>query len=480
MESHKRLESELFNRVQAAGQSGLLRFWSILDRKSQERLWSDLEEVDFEEINRLFIELVEVGPAVREDLSALEPALYISLPEAGGDPAAWAEAAKAGEHMVRSGKVAAFTVAGGQGTRLGFDGPKGTFPITPVAEKSLFEVLAGKIRASSFQFRRPVPWYIMTSRENHEETVHYFDNNGYFGLDRKTVRFFSQGRMPAVDFNGRILLSSPDSAAMSPDGHGGSLRALSRSGALEEMAREGIEIISYFQVDNPLVRPVDPAFIGFHRLRRSEMSSKTVLKTCPEEKVGVFCRQGERVRVIEYSDLPEELARASDVYGRLRFPAGSIAIHLLERTFVERMASEDAPALRLPFHRADKKIPTIDWEGRPLNPATVNGVKFEMFVFDAIPFARNPIIVETDRREEFSPVKNKSGIDSAESCRVDQLRRWARWLRAAGEAIECDATGLPKMIIEVSPLFAADEDTFVRKWLDLPGKPEIRDGMVVE
>jgi UDP-N-acetylglucosamine/UDP-N-acetylgalactosamine diphosphorylase len=285
--------------------------------------------------------------------------------------------------------------------------------------------------------------------------------------------------MPAVSLEGKILLETTASIALSPDGHGGSLRALDRSGALDLMRREGIDTLSYFQVDNPLVRCVDPAFIGWHVLRNSEMTSKMVPKAYPEEKVGHFCTQHGRLVVIEYSDLPAATQRETDGAGRLRYLAGSIAIHLLDREFVRRMAAGGEGA-ELPFHRADKKIATIDAAGQPVKPVQANGVKFELFVFDALPFARNPVVIETLRADDFSPVKNAEGIDSPRTCRDDQLRQFARWLKAAGAAVATDGTGLPVPAVEVSPLFGYDRDSFAEAWNKLPVKPAVVEGLYLE
>jgi UDP-N-acetylglucosamine/UDP-N-acetylgalactosamine diphosphorylase len=420
------------------------------------------------------------------NLEGLEPAPYVPLPEHGGDAGEWAEARAAGEKLLRAGRVAAFTVAGGQGTRLGYDGPKGTFPVTPVRRKPLFQVFAEKIRAAGERYGRPLHWFIMTSHANHEATEGFFAERNFFGLDRGRVHFFRQGRMPAVDFEGRIMLESPGAIALSPDGHGGSLRALERSGALDLMAREGVDTISYFQVDNPLVRCIDPAFLGWHRRRGSEMSSKMVPKAYPEEKLGHFCTQNGRLVVIEYSDLPAAMQRETDAAGRLRYLAGSIAIHVLDREFVRRVAcgggegGREKGEGRLPFHRADKKIATIDANGAPVKPAKPNGVKFEMFVFDALPFAKNPVVIETRRADDFSPVKNAEGVDSPQSSREDQLRQFARWLRAAGAGVETDATGLPRAAVEVSPLLADDEESFAEAWRKREPKPALAEGTYLE
>jgi len=245
------------------------------------------------------------------------------------------------------------------------------------------------------------------------------------------------------------------------------------------MAREGIDTLSYFQVDNPLVRSIDPSFIGWHLQRRSEMSSKMVPKAYPEEKLGHFCTQGGKLVVIEYSDLPMAMQRETDASGQLRYLAGSIAIHVIDREFARRMAAGGDGAA-LPFHRADKRIPTITADGKPVKPEKPNGVKFEMFVFDALPFARNPVVIETNRADDFSPVKNAEGVDSPQTCREDQLRQFGRWLKANGAEVMTDGTGLPSIAVEVSPSFGYDEDSFADAWGKRSPKPAIRDGFYLE
>jgi UDP-N-acetylglucosamine/UDP-N-acetylgalactosamine diphosphorylase len=244
------------------------------------------------------------------------------------------------------------------------------------------------------------------------------------------------------------------------------------------MASEGIDTLSYFQVDNPLVRAADPAFIGWHLAGRSEMSSKMVPKAYAEEKLGHFCVRRGRLVVIEYSDLPMELQKQTDPRtGSLRYGAGSIAIHVIDRDFVRRMARG---ADGLPFHRADKKIATVDARGRPVKPEKANGIKFELFVFDALPSAGNPVVIETARADDFSPVKNAEGVDSPASCRADQLRQFARWLAAAGTPVPTDASGLPEFALEVSPLFGYDEDSFRDSWARLAPKPALAEGLCLD
>jgi UDP-N-acetylglucosamine/UDP-N-acetylgalactosamine diphosphorylase len=467
---------ELIEVFRRAGQGRVFSFYDRLDQPARQRLLAEAAEIDLAEIDRLNRSLT-AGGAGKARFDDLAPAPYEPRPEEGGDPAAWAEAKAAGEAALRAGKVAAFTVAGGQGTRLGYDAPKGTFGVTPVRRKPLFQVFAEKIRAAGLRHGRPLHWFIMTSHQNHEATEAFFAEHRFFGLDRGRVHFFRQGRMPAVDFSGQIMLERPDAIALSPDGHGGSLRALERSGALGLMAEEGVETISYFQVDNPLVRCVDPAFIGWHRLRGSEMSSKTVPKAYPEEKLGHFCIRDGKLVVIEYSDLPMAMQKETDAEGRLRFRAGNIAIHMIDREFARKMALGGGT---LPFHRAEKKIATIDAAGNPVRPEKPNGIKFELFVFDALPFARHPLVVETRRADDFSPVKNTEGVDSPQTARDDQLRQFARWLRTAGALLATDPSGCPEVSLEVSPLFGYDEDSFSESWTRRSPKPAVVEGLYLE
>jgi len=466
---------------EASGQGHVFAFYDNLPPDEQAQVTAQAEAIDLDEIKHLVETLIQnPGPGQTATAGALEPAPFVPLPHhEGGNPTTWSEARTRGEGALRTGRVAVFTVAGGQGTRLGYDGPKGTYGVTPVLKKCLFQVFAEKILASSRLFGRPLPWYILTSTINHEETVAFFQKNEYFGLPEERVHFLTQGLMPAVDAEGKILLAGPGEIALSPDGHGGALRALVRSGAIRQMEADGIDIVSYFQVDNPLVRCLDPAFIGFHILEHSDLSSKMVPKAYPGEKVGVFCERGGTLEVVEYSDLPVRLAEETDANGHLRFQAGSIAIHIFNRDFMKRLGGGGDESARLPFHLAHKKVPHLDAAGQLVQPETPNAYKFEMFVFDALPFARNPVIIETDRADDFSPVKNAEGVDSPQTCHDDQLRQYARWAKAAGIPLEIDATGLPPFSFEVSPLFGDTPERFAKSWEALSFKPELTEGLVL-
>jgi UDP-N-acetylglucosamine/UDP-N-acetylgalactosamine diphosphorylase len=356
--------------------------------------------------------------------------------------------------LISRGKVAALTVAGGQGTRLGFDGPKGNFPISPVRHKTLFRIFAETIRAVAQRYGATCPWYVMTSPMNHTQTVGIFRADNYYGLDAKDIFIFQQGTLPNFAFDGRILLEDKARIARSPDGHGGCIRALARSGALADMKRRGVEFISYWQVDNPLVKLFDPLFIGLHALAGAEMSSKAVIKNEPKEKVGNFCLIDGKVTVIEYSDLPDELAERRRPDGSLVFELGSIAIHIISTGFVEKLNTEGHS---LPLHRAVKKIAHVDLQGHRVEPKQPNGIKLESFIFDALPVARESIILQISRTEQFAPVKNAAGEDSVEVTRRMMVERAAAWLESAGVTVPRQPDGSVDCLLEIAPSFALDQ-----------------------
>jgi len=447
-------------RLEAAGQAHLLRYVAECSEPQRAALLSDLEQLDLDRITPLIDEFVRSKPAVAPPADVRPPKIHLAAatPETAE---LYARAARRGAEAISAGRVAAFMVAGGQGTRLGFDGPKGAFPITPVRDACLFQVFAEGLLGIERRYGVRPRWYIMTSPSNHAETIAVFEAHAWFGLTPEDVTFFSQAQMPAFEFDGRIAMSARNRIALSPDGHGGSLHALARSGALADMRARGIEQISYFQVDNPLVKVIDPLFVGLHVETGSEMSSKAVTKCDDLERVGNFCVVDGKLTVIEYSDLPEALARARNADGSRRFDAGSIAIHVLSREFVERLTTPGSE-VRLPWHRAEKKVAMLNDAGQLVEPSRPNAVKLEMFVFDAIPLARNPLVLYTEREEEFSPVKNAEGADSPATTRRDLVRRAARWMEAAGWRIPRAEDGAPDAVLELSPAVALDAEDFQR------------------
>ena len=443
---------ELRERFQGAGQGHVLAHVDSLDAAAAARFAAELAQVDLDLVGRLagLLEAPE-GAAVDPNL---EPCPVIA-PGEGAD-----EARSAGERALAAGEVGFVLVAGGQGSRLGFDGPKGAFPVGPVSGRTLFDWHAARILAAGRRHGFRPLWAVMTSRTNDADTRAFFAENDHFGLPAEDVWFFSQDMLPALDGEGRILLSGPGELFLAPNGHGGTLQALSRSGVLARFVERGVKTLSYFQVDNPLARPADPVFVGHHVLRGSEMSSKVVAKRDPMEKVGVIGLVDGVLGCIEYSDLSEELREARTGEGALVFNAGNIAVHMIDCGFVERLnAGGD---LDLPWHVARKRIGTIDETGAAVE---VDGVKFETFVFDALGRTRASVTLEVDRAEEFSPVKNAEGSDSPATCRADLSR--------IGGAIigrEADA-------IEVDPRAAESAAEFVEGGLPVLEQP---DGLLVE
>lgn len=451
-----KIDDRLRKKIESAKQEHLLKYLNDLPEAGQEKLISQLQDIDFDKIPELVDKYVINRPKT-EIPDDLAPAKYYPAKAKNSEEEKlYLEAEKVGRQLISDGKVACLTVAGGQGTRLGFNRPKGTYPIGPISGRTLFAYFAGGILRNQKKYNCRISWYIMTSLLNNDVTVAFFRDNNYFGLDPEQVFFFSQGTMPAIGYDGRILMNAKDSLALSPDGHGGTLLALRKSGALAKMERDGVEYISYFQVDNPLVPVVDPKFIGLHKLTSSQMSAVMLAKTCSTEKLGNFCVSNGRLQIIEYSDLPQELAEKRLSDGTLAYIAGSPAIHVIDRKFVEQLTS--GGELRLPWHRADKKIPFISDSGDLVAPTEPNGVKLESFIFDALPLAERTMVLECDRKEVFAPTKNPTGVDSVESCRAMLIDRDLRRMQSAGVSVPVNADGKWDCEVEIAPELAVDAE----------------------
>jgi UDP-N-acetylglucosamine/UDP-N-acetylgalactosamine diphosphorylase len=439
-------------------QGHLLPVFDVLDAEKAKRFAAQLKSVDYDLLERLVREAAE--PAAAPDLGApVEPPVVVKK---GADPKKDANARRIGEELLAEGKVAALVVAGGQGSRLGHIGPKGTYPATPVKGKTLFRLFSEKLRAVETRAQRTLPFLVMTSEENHADTVAFFDANDRFGLRADQITFFPQGMLPAVDEQGRLVMREVGELFRSPNGHGGALLALKTSGALDRLTERGVEEIFYFQVDNPLVEMCDPTFLGGHRESGGDFAVKVVAKSSPDEKVGVVARRGGATCVVEYSDLPESLRYAKTADGELKFSAGNIAVHVLRTDFVRRLTEG---GFSLPYHVAKKKLPIVGADGRA---SETTGLKFETFVFDALAFAKNPYCLEVEREREFAPIKNASGADSAESSAALQSRLSASWLDAAGAPPPRDAAGNPTVPIEISPLFADSAEALLKKSIAPP------------
>jgi UDP-N-acetylglucosamine/UDP-N-acetylgalactosamine diphosphorylase len=413
--------------LREAGQAHVLDALAGLEGVARSELADDLGRLDARTLGTM------LGLA-RQDApppAAAEPGPVLEL-ESASFPYRYhhdAEDARAvGASLLAAGKVACVLVAGGQGTRLGFDQPKGLYPIWPLSGRTLFDGFAGQLRAAAKRFGVQPPLFVMTSAETHEATVEAFSRHGYWGLAPGRVFFFQQGALPALGTDGRLLLASPSRLAVAPDGHGGCVRALAEGGHLARMAELGCEWISYFQVDNPAVTVCDTAFIGLAARNHSDACLKVVRKIDPAEKVGVFGLRAGRAAVIEYSELPAADAARRATDGGLAYRGGSIAVHVFRRAFLERVA---ATPDGLPLHRAFKKV--AHWDGTGIvEPAAPNAFKFERFIFDVLPEAENVFALEVPRSAEFLPVKESAGTYSPDAIRAAMQSEWRDVLRRAG------------------------------------------------
>ncbi len=443
---------DVIERVYRFNQDHVFQYWDKLLDSEKTELLEDLSVINFQLLKQIYSHTED------EEKTEFLPAPFIPLPVNETDKKIFREAEGRGIAHIKDGKVAAFLVAGGQGSRLGFDGPKGKFPIGPVSGKTLFHFHAEKIKASEKKYGTSIPFLVMTSRDNHTDTEIFFKKQNFFGLDPANVHLFPQNMIPSLDLDGKLILSETNRIFMNPDGHGGSLTALRTSGALRKLQELKIETLSYFQVDNPLVKIVDPVFIGFHVLNQADISSKALKKLYPEEKTGIFVQfSNSTLGIVEYSDMPEEKLNARDSRGDILYSAANPAIHLFSISFISELT--DSGSISLPFHIAKKKI-TAMVDGKH---SDIFGYKFEKFVFDALPLSAKNVILEVLREEEFAPVKNASGQDSAESAKELMTALIRKWLATKGITI-------PDRVkeIEISPLTALSPD-------DLPDNIEIPD-----
>lgn len=442
--------------ISLAGKYGQKHLIDAAERLRGERrlsLESQIAALDFAGLQKLY--QFSMMNQVMADLSKCVSPPIIRL----GDMQQSSQAQQAGEDALRAGRISVILVAGGQGTRLGHDAPKGTFPIGPVTQRSLFQIHAEKVLALSRRFGKPVPLLIMTSDENDQATKSFFEQHQYFGLNPHDVAFFIQGMLPALDAQtGQVLLKTPSEIALSPNGHGGVIEALQMAGHLDRLAEQGITDCFYFQVDNPLVKVADPIFLGHHLIASAEMSLKVLAKLYATERMGNLVQMENRCRIIEYTELPSDIAEQREPDGKLRIWAGSPAIHIFNLNYLQRLGRGE---INLPYHVARKAVPFVNEAGQMIKPSQPNALKFERFVFDALPFAERVVAMETSREDEFEPVKNATGENSPESARRAMSQQYASWLKAAG--IEIDDS----QYIEISPLDAMDAgDVCTRtKWL---------------
>ena len=444
-------------RLAASGQSHLLQFWSTLDETRRANLLSQLKAIDFELINRLFR-----GEEEGIDWSAManraRPPKAVRLQDVVGDrvelngrKCTRSEATRLGEEAIRSGQIGMILLAGGQGTRLCFDHPKGMYTIGPLSNRTLFQIHIDQLKAVRARYGAAIPLIVMTSPATDLETRDYFAAQQNFGFTTSEMSIICQGTMPAIEREtGKVLLSGPGQIALSPDGHGGLLGALQKDGILDEYKSRGLTHFFYGQVDNPLIPWCDPEMIGYHLFAQSQMTSVVVQKRFAEEKVGNVVEVDGRMCIIEYSDLPKEPASKLDENGGLLLWAGNIAVHLFDLDFLRSVAIH---ADGLPFHCAKKPVPYVDSEGKLVRPNGPNGLKFERFIFDLLPHAERALAIEGDPSKVFAPVKNgiDAPTDSPLTCRRAIVDLHRGWLESAGASV---GDGVQ---IEIHPEWALDE-----------------------
>lgn len=388
-------------------QEHLLNGYEKLDEAKQKKLLDQIENTNFELINSLY---QNTQKEVEIPESQISPIEYLDKEKLNGYYRSFQET---GEKAIRSGKLAAVTMAGGQGTRLGHKGPKGTFDIGLDSHKSLFELLSDSLREQGKKYDVTIPWFIMTSEENNDDTVEFFAKHKFFGYEKdKNIFFFKQGELPMVDTEGKILIGEDGLIKEAADGHGGIYEALVKNGMTNKMRELGVEWIFIGGVDNCLVKMVDPILMGIAIQKHVTAAGKSVVKANPGEKVGVFCKRNGRPSVVEYTEIPKDMAEATDERGELIYGESHILCNLFNIDAVERMGRTP-----LPYHTAFKKATYIDKNGNKVVPDGPNAYKFEAFLFDAFGELDDMAILRVKREEEFAPVKNAAGTDSPETAR---------------------------------------------------------------
>lgn len=390
-------------------QEHLLNGYEKLEEKKQKQLLNQIMNIDFELIKSLY------DNTKKENLTnndKIEPMEYLDKYKLN-DKYKYYE--NIGKQAIKEGKLAAVTMAGGQGTRLGHTGPKGTYDIGLDSHKSLFELLCDYLKEEGKKYGVTIPWFIMTSRENNKETVEFFEKNKFFGYQKdKNIFFFIQGELPMVDTEGKILIGEDGLIKQAADGHGGIYESLVKNGMTEKMKQLGIEWVFIGGVDNCLVKMVDPVLMGVAIDKEVTVACKSIVKANPHEKVGVFCKRNGRPGVIEYSEITDEMAEAVDENGELLYGESHILCNLFNIKAVERMGTTP-----LPYHSAYKKAKFIDKDGNLVVPDSPNAYKFEAFLFDAFGEVDDMAILRVKREEEFAPVKNadSAGVDCPSTAR---------------------------------------------------------------
>ena len=399
---------DIKKKLKKYSQEHLLNNFENLSEEKQKRLLDQIENIDFDLIKSLYDTTQNITTEIQDD--QIKPIEFFDKEKLYDDYKKYKEI---GEKAIRTKKLAAVTMAGGQGTRLGHDGPKGTYDIGLESHKSLFELLSDGLKEQGKKYGVIIPWFIMTSRENNDATVEFFAKHRYFGYEKdKNIFFFKQGELPMIDTEGKILIGEDGLIKEAANGHGGIYEALVKNGMTKKMRELGVEWVFIGGVDNCLVKMVDPVLMGIAIDKNVTAAGKSVVKANPQEKVGVFCKRNGRPSVVEYTEIPKEMSEATDENGNLIYGESHILCNLFNIDAIERMGSKP-----LPYHIAFKKATYIDKDGNKVVPDGPNAYKFEAFLFDAFGELDDMAILRVKREEEFAPVKNATGTDSPETAR---------------------------------------------------------------
>lgn len=385
-------------------QTHLLSQYEKLDNEKKEYLLNQIINIDFNQLNKLY-ENTKIEIKSGED--KIEPISYIEKEKLSNKE----KYMNMGAEEIKKGKLAVVTMAGGQGTRLGHDGPKGTYILNIKPEpKSLFEILCDNLKDAKNKYNVIIPWYIMTSRENNTQTVEFFEKNNYFNYPKDAIKFFVQGELPMIDTEGKVLLTDEGIIKEAADGHGGIFEAMFKNNVVEDMKKRNIEWIFIGPIDNPLAKMVDEVLIGLAKENKVLEVGKSLVKASPSEKVGVFCKKNGKPSVVEYTEITEEMANEVDENNNLVYGESHINCNMFNIKGLEIIGNQ-----KLPYHSAFKKATYLDEQGNIIKPEEPNAYKFESFIFDAFNKLDDMLILRVKREEEFAPVKNKEGVDSADT-----------------------------------------------------------------
>lgn len=395
--------NEAYAKLEQYGQTHALRYYGELDEAQKEALLAQIEETDFSVIDACH----HMGESQK---GAVTPLAAMQLDEIEAHREEYTET---GLSAIRAGKVGAVLLAGGMGTRLGSDDPKGMYNIGLTKDMYIFERLICNLMDVVKQAGAWVHLFIMTSDKNHEATVRFLKEHDYFGYQAEYVSFFKQEMAPATDYNGKVYLEEKGKISTSPNGNGGWFSSMKKGGILAIAEKAGIEWINVFAVDNVLQRIADPCFVGAVMKRECAVGAKVVRKNAPDEKVGVMCLEDGRPSIVEYYELTDELMNAKDEKGEPAYNFGVILNYLFRQKDLEEILER-----QLPLHVVEKKIPYLDENGILYKPEAPNGYKFESLVLDMIHELDSCLPYEVVRNKEFAPIKNKTGIDSVESARA--------------------------------------------------------------